>query len=303
MAGFPVGLGVDAAGVVVKVGSNAGHKFKVGDEVCGCTRLGSRGYNTAQEFFLMDADVTMPKPKNISIQQAATVGVGAETACLGIFNGLGVEVPTSAASLPADRDEWLVVLGGASSVGKFAIQIAVACGFKVVASCSARSADVVRDLDAAVFDYKKSTEEQVKDVMAATGGKFTRVFDAVASNDALAKALFKELSLKEKEKEGKGTGQKYFATTNDWADIGDFEGGKTYQIALGVVGRPDGTELNARLAKFIPFIVGLIEQDKMAPAAYDVVGQGGLEDAIEAYKYQQKGAGGSNKVLVKIQDK
>jgi NADPH:quinone reductase-like Zn-dependent oxidoreductase len=245
----------------------------------------------------MDAEVTIPKPKNITIQQAATVGVGAETACLGIFNGLGVEVP-SVDSLPAEKDEWLVVLGGASSVGKFAIQIAIACGFRVIASCSANSADVVRDLDAAVFDYKKPLEQQVKDVMAATGGKVTRIFDAVASNDALARALFKELN-----KEGKAQGQKYFSTTNDWSGIGDFEGGKTYPIALGVVGRPDGTELNAHIAKFIPLIVGLIEQDKMAPAAYDIVGQGGFDDAVEAYKYQKKGAGGSNKVLVKIQDK
>ena len=292
-----MGLGVDAAGTIVKVGSKASSKFKVGDEVCGCTRLGSRGYNTVQEYFLMDAEVTIPKPKNISIQQAATVGVGTETACLGLFNGLGIEVP-SADHLPEEKDEWLVILGGASSVGKFAIQIAVACGFKVIASCSAASADIVRDLDAVVFDYKKPLEQQVKDVMAATGGKFARVFDAVASNDALAKALFKELN-----KEGKGQGQKHFATTNDWSGIGDFEGGKTYQIALGVVGRPDGTELNAHLAKFIPLIVGLIEQDKVAPSAYDVVGQGGFEDAIEAYKYQKKGAGGANKVLVKIQDK
>jgi NADPH:quinone reductase-like Zn-dependent oxidoreductase len=295
--GFPVGLGVDAAGVVVKVGDQAGAKFKVGDEVCGCTRLGTRGYNTAQEFFLMDAPVTMPKPKNITIQQAATVGVGAETACLGIFNGLAVEVP-GVDKLPPERDEWLVVLGGASSVGKFAIQIAAACGFKVIASCSAHSTDVVRDLDAAMFDYKKPVEEQVKDVMAATGGKFTRVFDAVASNDALARALFKEL-----ETHGKATGPKYFATTNDWSGIGDFEGGTTYAVALGPVGRPEATELNARIGHFIPLMVGLIEQDKVSPSAYDIVGQGGLEDAIEAYKYQQKGAGGSNKVLVKIQDK
>jgi NADPH:quinone reductase-like Zn-dependent oxidoreductase len=248
----------------------------------------------------MDADVTIPKPKNISIQQAATVGVGAETACLGLFNGLGIEIP-SVDSLPEEKDQWIVILGGASSVGKFAIQIAVACGFKVVASCSAASADVVRDLDAAVFDYKKPLEEQVKDVMAATGGKFSKVFDAVASNDALARALFKELN---KEKgQGQGQGQKYFATTNGATVIEDFEGGKTYQIALVDVGRPEGTELNAQIAKFIPLIVGLIEQDKMAPASYDVVGKGGLEDAIEAYKYQQRGAGGSNKVLVKIQDK
>ena len=200
--GFPVGLGVDAAGVVVKVGEQAGATFKVGDEVCGCTRLGTRGHNTAQEFFLMDAQVAIPKPKNITPQQAAT------------------------------------------------------------------------------------------------GGNFTRVFDAVAGDAALPRALFKELNA-----QGKVTGQKYFATTNDWSGIGDFEGGKTYLVRLGPVGRPDAKELNARIASFIPTIVGLIEQDHVSPSAYDIVGQGGMEDAIEAYKYHKAGAGGANKVLVKIQDK
>lgn len=47
---FPIVLGCDAAGVVVEVGSNAQAKFKPGDQVCGCTRLGFPGYSTFQEF-------------------------------------------------------------------------------------------------------------------------------------------------------------------------------------------------------------------------------------------------------------
>ena len=322
MAGFPVGLGVDASGIIVKLGpttATSTSKFAVGDLVCGCTRLGSRGYNTAQEFFLMDTHVTIPKPSNISLAQAATVGVGALTACLGLFCGLGITMPSSSEDDKEegkDKDEeWIIILGGASSVGKFAIQLAVASGFKVAASCSARTADLVRDLDATVFDYKKPLDEQVKDVMAATHGKFARVFDAVASPDGpvLAKALFKELDKdkdkddKESEGQQKENKKRFFATTNDWDKIGDFDatsegGAKTYQIALGEVGRPEATQLNDQLASFVPLIVRLLEQDKIAPAAYDVVGAGGFEDAIEAYNYQRKGAGGANKVVVKIQD-
>ena len=47
---WPLVLGVDAGGVVVEVGEKAKAKFKVGDEVCGCTRLGTKGYSTAQEY-------------------------------------------------------------------------------------------------------------------------------------------------------------------------------------------------------------------------------------------------------------
>jgi len=47
---WPFVLGCDAAGVVVEIGDNAGSKLKIGDEVCGCTRLGVPGHATAQEF-------------------------------------------------------------------------------------------------------------------------------------------------------------------------------------------------------------------------------------------------------------
>lgn len=48
--------------------------------------------------------------------------------------------------------------------------------------------------------------------------------------------------------------------------------------------------------------MGLVEKGRVLPNPYDVVGEGGFRDVIEALKYQQKGAGGSNKVLAKVQD-
>lgn len=46
---WPIVLGCDASGVVVEVGEDVS-KFKVGDKVFGCTRLGHEGYGTFQEF-------------------------------------------------------------------------------------------------------------------------------------------------------------------------------------------------------------------------------------------------------------
>lgn len=42
----------------------------------------------------------------------------------------------------AEKDEWIVVLGGSGTVGQFAVQIARVCGYKVLASCSPSKADV-----------------------------------------------------------------------------------------------------------------------------------------------------------------
>jgi NADPH:quinone reductase-like Zn-dependent oxidoreductase len=55
---WPFVPGCDAAGVVVEVGDKAGDKFKVGDEVCGCTRLGWPGHSPAQEFVSMQTTLS-----------------------------------------------------------------------------------------------------------------------------------------------------------------------------------------------------------------------------------------------------
>jgi NADPH:quinone reductase-like Zn-dependent oxidoreductase len=61
---WPFVPGCDAAGIVVKVGEQAASKFKVGDEVCGCTRLGSKGYSTCQEF--VGSFSYVPRPSNLT---------------------------------------------------------------------------------------------------------------------------------------------------------------------------------------------------------------------------------------------
>lgn len=291
---WPLGLGVDAGGVVVEAGSEASSKygFKAGDHVFGCTRLGMLEYAAGQEYFLMDAAVTIPKPKNISLVEAATLGVGSETACLGLFDGLGLPLPDPK-NLPASKNEWIIILGGASSVGKCAIQLARASGYKVAASCSTKSAAIVKEMGAVPFDYKESLEDQVKAVQEITGGDHARIFDAVAADDpVLAKELFKASNASEK----------IFATTNDWSGISSFEGGKTHLVELGAVGRPEGSELNHKLANYIPVIAGLIEQGKLLPAEYEMIGTGGVEDGIKAFHHQLSGAGGSRKVLFKVQE-
>lgn len=50
VSSFPIVLGCDSSGVVVEVGKEAESQFKVGDRVCGCTRLGEPGYGTFQEY-------------------------------------------------------------------------------------------------------------------------------------------------------------------------------------------------------------------------------------------------------------
>lgn len=50
------------------------------------------------------------------------IGGGGKTASLGLFNGLRIPLLDPKA-LPESKDEWILILGGAGSVGQYAIQV------------------------------------------------------------------------------------------------------------------------------------------------------------------------------------
>lgn len=291
---WPVGMGCDAAGIVVDAGKNAAEKygFKAGDEVFGCTRPADIKYATANEYFLMDAFVTMRKPSNITFPGASTCGSALQTSALGLFEGLRLDVPDHKAAAPADRSKWVMILGGSGSVGSAGVQLARAAGYKVIASCSSRNFGKVKDLGAnAVFDYGASIEDQLKAIEEATGGNVGLIYDATSSDDPkIAKEVFKDSS----------ASTKLFATTNDWSGISDFEGGKTYEIHLGRLGQEtdDAKPINDAAIKYNPIIQGLLASGRVRTQEYEEIGTGGFEDAIKAWSHKSDG----RKVIVKIQD-
>lgn len=143
---WPFVPGSEASGVVVKAGSDAisplGDHFKEGDLISGCVRLGVAGHGTFAEYFLLDAEVAMPKPKDLSLASAATVAVGSLTAFLGIFGELGISIEGIEEGKGDGNGRWVVVFGGAGAVGRFAVQTFKLAGYKVIATSSTQSFDV-----------------------------------------------------------------------------------------------------------------------------------------------------------------
>ncbi|KAI9830383.1 MAG: hypothetical protein M1826_004806 [Phylliscum demangeonii] len=295
---WPAVLGCDAGGVVVDVGKDASAKFKKGDQVCGCTRLGVPGYTPYQEYFLMDAKLALKAPKSISLEQACTVGVGSYTACLGIFTGFGIPL-VDVKNPPKAKDEWMIVLGGAGSVGQYCVQLGKAAGYKLLATCSTKSAGAIKSLGAtATIDYRKSEDEQVQEIASVTGGKFSMVYDAVAKSHAFARRLLTDVS--------KSSEKKHFATTDDWSEIAPWDGIKMTRVALGPIGRTGDAlkhqpSLNEDVAAFIPMLEDLLAAGKLVPNEYTVVGKEGLQSIIEAYDLLQKSGGTGPKLIAKIQ--
>ncbi|RDW68515.1 hypothetical protein BP5796_09172 [Coleophoma crateriformis] len=324
VTGWPVVLGCDASGEVVEVGKGVS-KFKIGDHIYGCTRLGVPGYGTFQEYHLMDEKLAFKKPSNVSVEQAATLGVGLlvsfpsslffpnhtskvfldadakssfKTASLGLIAGLGIEYPVAGET--SKRDEWLIILGGSGSVGQYATQIASLSGYQVLASCSPSKAQLCTAAGAsATFDYKLPLEEQVSTIKSITGGNFIKVFDAGAASYAPAMEMLVKCS------NGKKDGAKHFASTDDWSPMSAPERSSIniYRIRLGQIGRyGEGSEQEETcrvLEEAIVPLERLVADGKIKPMEWEIIGHG-FKDVASAVKLFDSGKLGGKKALVKV---
>jgi NADPH:quinone reductase and related Zn-dependent oxidoreductases len=149
---FPLILGMDAAGIVEKVGNKV-TKYKAGDPVFAFfTVKGEGGY---AEFVTAKEDELASKPNTVSFAQAAGVGAAGATAW---------EALIDTAKLRAGQT--VLIHGGSGGVGHLAIQIAKAKGAKVVATASTANQEFLRQMGADVaIDYtRKKFEDVAKDV-------------------------------------------------------------------------------------------------------------------------------------------
>jgi NADPH:quinone reductase-like Zn-dependent oxidoreductase len=155
-------LGVDFAGTVEAVGKNV-TRFKPGDEV-----FGGKGGAFAEFVSVRDNGALVPKPANLTFEQAAAVPVAAVTA-LQALRDQGKLQP----------GQKVLINGASGGVGTFAVQIAKALGADVTAVCSTRNVELVRSLGADhVIDY---THED----FTKGGQSYDLILDAVGNRSLL----------------------------------------------------------------------------------------------------------------------
>jgi NADPH:quinone reductase-like Zn-dependent oxidoreductase len=144
----PFILGHDVAGIVVRVGPKV-KRFKVGDEVYARPR--DHRVGTFAEFIAMnEADVAL-KPKNISMEEAASIPLVGLTAWQAL-----VEVGK------LKRGQKVFIQAGSGGVGTFALQLAKYLGATVATTTSAKNSELVESLGAdVVIDYKTQDIEKV----------------------------------------------------------------------------------------------------------------------------------------------
>ncbi len=145
---LPLILGNDVAGVVVRVGRNV-RRFKLGDEVY--ARPHQDRIGTFADFIAMnEADVAL-KPKNLTMEEAASIPLAGLTAW---------QVLIERAKLK--KGQKVLIHAGSGGVGTFAVQLAKHIGATVATTTSSANVDLVKSLGTdVVIDYKKEDFEKV----------------------------------------------------------------------------------------------------------------------------------------------
>jgi NADPH:quinone reductase-like Zn-dependent oxidoreductase len=163
-------LGGYFAGEVESVGKDV-TKFKTGDQVFGSAglRLGAYG-----EYVCLPASYTIvPKPSNVSFEEAAAVPMG------------GLNALHFMRKADIRSGEKVLINGAGGSIGTYAVQIAKAMGAEVTAVDSSIKEEMLRRIGADHFvDYAKEN-------LAGSGRTYDVIFSMVAgtSYSGCVKAL------------------------------------------------------------------------------------------------------------------
>ncbi len=143
----PFVLGHDVAGVVTQVGPRV-RQFKVGDEVY--SRPDDFRIGTFAEFVAVKEDSLAIKPKNITMEEAASIPLVGLTAWQALVEKAKLK-----------KGQKVFIQAGSGGVGTFAIQLAKHLGATVATTTSSANIELVKRLGAdIVIDYKKDDFEQ-----------------------------------------------------------------------------------------------------------------------------------------------
>ena len=138
----PFTLGHDVAGVVLRVGAGV-TRFKAGDQVY--ARVSDHRIGTFAELIAVQEDDLALKPKNLTMEQAASIPLVGLTAWQALVERGKLL-----------KGQQVFIQAGSGGVGTFAIQLAKHLGATVATTTSTSNVDMVRSLGADVIvDYKK----------------------------------------------------------------------------------------------------------------------------------------------------
>lgn len=163
---FPQTIGGNFSGVIIQVGEGV-TALKPGDEVYGAAYAFGGGSGTMAEAAVAKEEAIAIKPKNVTHQEAASLVLVGVSALQAIEQHINLQ-----------KDQKILINGGAGGIGSIAIQLAKSKGAYVATTVGTRDIAFAKKLGAdEVIDYKKQTFEIIlKD--------YDAVFDTVGQETA-----------------------------------------------------------------------------------------------------------------------
>jgi NADPH2:quinone reductase len=170
---LPFTPGLDAAGVVERVGANV-NRAKVGDRVYVVMPV----TGTYAQQVLCEESGVYSLPEHVSFKQGAAVNVPYATAFRALFH-----------KAHARGGETVFIHGASGGVGIAAVQLARAAGLQVIGTASSDAGKKLVLAQGAHHVLDHSSPESVEQAMALTGGHGMDVIVEMLANVNLAKDL------------------------------------------------------------------------------------------------------------------
>jgi NADPH2:quinone reductase len=283
---LPTVLGDDVVGTVTATGSAvSASRFQIGERVFGQAATTPGGtQNGLQEYCVLDEACCARVPDEVSDDEAATLPTALIAAVVGLCDresGLGF--PSPWVSMEGDEAEFdyggqtLLVVGGGSSCGKFAVQVASLMGLGRIVVVAGKGNDKELRGYGATDMVDRHDGDVLARVKECVGDELVYAFDAVNGPEGQSLAL-DALSHRRKGKLARLVGGEI--------DVKRFEG-KT--AGFGVMDVFGSSHAKADLC--MPFwerVPEYLEAGKIKPMAFQVVD--GLDadkvnEVLDRYKY------------------
>ncbi|KIV90130.1 hypothetical protein PV10_07471 [Exophiala mesophila] len=180
----------DVVGKVVAVGSEV-TKFAVGDRVVSFAALDTTNYSQvgSQEYVVFDQDISMKIPDQITDDDAATLPVNLIAVFLGFFDEPTLNLPAPWTKEAAEFDyknTTVLIVGGGSNCGRFAVQLAALAGFGRIVVVGGNEAELKGWGATNVLDRQGTPDEVLKRIHGVVGDELLYAIDCVNDLDGQA---------------------------------------------------------------------------------------------------------------------
>lgn len=169
---FPLELGLEAAGVVTGIGSDAfgpAGPIEIGDEV-----IAYRINGAYADRIVVAASNVVPKPTRLSWEQAGSIML------------VGTTAAHALAAVRARPGQTILLHGAAGGVGRCVLQLAALAGIKIIGSAAEKDFEQLRQYGAIPVQYGAGLEDRVR---AAASDGIDAAIDVVGTDEAIDVSL------------------------------------------------------------------------------------------------------------------